>query len=790
MATATTVKKKTKKEGLAVEKTPAKKQPKKQTTPAGKSEKSSGKSLVIVESPSKAKTIVKYLGRGFTVMASIGHVKDLPKSKLGIDIENGFRPDYTVIKGKAKVLAEIKKAAACADAVYLAPDPDREGEAIAWHLAEEIQPHNNSLFRVLFNEITEKGVRQAMQSPGQINMNKVNAQQARRVLDRVVGYKISPLLWQKVRYGLSAGRVQSVAVQLICNREEEILAFVPREYWSIDAELRAGMPPPFHARLIRKNGKTIPIPTGEAAEAIVTALRAADYRVSKIEKKERRLHPSPPFITSHLQQDAIRKLHYTAKKAMMVAQQLYEGIETRADGTVGLITYMRTDSFRISNDFQGEALNWITQQYGAAYRPDSPNFYRSKKGAQEAHEAIRPTSMARHPESVRQDLTPDQYRLYKLIWDRFVASQMTPALYDMTQVDVMAGEFLLRATGKVIKFPGFMTVYTEEMDPDTQPKKDVEEGDAGEGTLPPLSIEEQLVLIAIKPKQHFTQPPPRYNEALLIHDLEEKGIGRPSTYATIISTIQEREYVEKREARFHPTEIGKTVNGLLVENFPKIVNVEFTAHMEEELDGIEEGRKEWTETLREFYEPFNQDLEKAQGEMRDVKREEVSTDLLCEKCGAGMVIKNGRFGRFLACSGYPECKNTKEFVEKGGTIEIVALETKTDERCEKCGAGMVIKNGRFGKFLACSAYPTCKSTRPIGIGVLCPEVGCGGAITEKRSKRGRVFYSCAKYPTCKFALWDRPVPEPCPLCQAPFMVEKGRKIVCRIDGCGYRKGDE
>ncbi len=709
---------------------------------AGKKSAAKTKSLVIVESPSKAKTIKKYLGRQFEVMASVGHVKDLPKSKFGIDIDHDFEPEYTVIKGKAKVLSEIKKAAKEADKIYLAPDPDREGEAIAWHIKQELKSRNGDIKRVLFNEITQKAIERAMASPGDIDMNRVNAQQARRVLDRIVGYRISPLLWEKVRRGLSAGRVQSVAVRLICEREAEVLAFVPEEYWSITAKLLGPNPPPFMARLIQKGGQAIEMGNEAQAQAIVAALRELPFVVSKIEKKERKRNPTPPFTTSRLQQEAVRKLHFTPKKTMMLAQQLYEGVETQAEGAVGLITYMRTDSVRVSPDFQQETAAWIRGKYGDDYVPEAPPVYKSKKGAQEGHEAIRPTSLARDPEQLKADLTKDQYLLYKLIWNRFVASQMTPAVFDVTRIDITAGDFLLRASGAIIKFAGFSIVYMEGKEEGIpQEKKEGEEAeDASEEAiiLPELSVGDRLTLQSLDPKQHFTQPPPRYNEALLIHDLEEKGIGRPSTYATIISTIQDRKYVEKREGRFYPTELGKVVNELLIQHFPDVVNIEFTAQMESELDGIEEGEKQWVDTIRGFYEPFSKEFDRAQVEMRDVKREETPTDLTCEKCGKPMVIKWGRFGRFMACSGYPECENTK----------------------------------------------------PISTGVTCPEEGCGGALIEKRTRRGKTFFACNRYPKCNFALWERPVPRACPECKAPFLIERreqggGFKVVCRNEACGF-----
>ncbi|MFQ5543918.1 MAG: type I DNA topoisomerase [Nitrospiria bacterium] len=778
--------------GDTKKKTAKKRAPAKKKTTAASAK---GRSLVIVESPAKAKTISKYLGRKYQLMASIGHLKDLPKSRFGVDIAKGFEPEYIVIKGKSKIMNEIKKAAKVAEQVFLAPDPDREGEAIAWHIAETLKPINDRVSRVSFNEITKKTVKEAIDSPNEIDMKRVNAQQARRILDRLVGYKISPLLWEKVRRGLSAGRVQSVAVRIICEREKEVLAFIPEEYWSIDAKLTVRKSPPFVAKLIQKERENVQVRNEAEATEITNVLQTSDYVVSKVEKKERKRRPTPAFITSRLQQEAARKLRFTSKKTMMLAQQLYEGVNIGTEGSVGLITYMRTDSVRISPDFQQEALTWIKNKYGEAFVPASPNIYKSKKGAQEGHEAIRPTAIEREPAALRDVLSKDQFLLYQLIWNRFVASQMQPALFDVTRVDVTANIYTLRVNGSVLRFPGFTIVYTEgrEQDSNAGSGEGNRRGGEQEGSLPELVVGDRLNLQQLDPQQHFTQPPPRYNEALLIHDLEEKGIGRPSTYATIISTIQDRKYVEKLEARFYPTELGNTVNDLLVENFPGVVDVTFTAQMEDSLDAIEAGERDWVETIRGFYEPFSKYLEKAQCDMRDVKREEQPTDIVCEKCQKQMMIKWGRFGRFLACAGYPECKNTKEFKETTEGIEVISKEMETDVPCKKCGKPMMIKTGRFGRFMACSGYPECKQTEAISIGVSCPEEGCKGDLTEKRSRKGKVFYSCTTYPTCKFAIWDRPLTRPCPKCQAPFLVEKydrknGSKTLCRDKECGFEEG--
>ena len=744
------------------------------------------KQLIIVESPAKARTITKYLGKSYNVMASVGHVKDLPTSKLGVDIDNDFTPHYVTIKGKAKILTDIKKAAKSASKIFLCPDPDREGEAIAWHIAEELNDKVDNIYRVLFHEITEKAIKEALQTPGRIDTNKVNAQQARRILDRIVGYKLSPLLWEKVRRGLSAGRVQSVAVRIICDLEKEIQQFVSEEYWSLTATVEGKVPPPFAIKLTKYRNEDIKVPDQQDAERIKNVLSGSEYIVKTIEKKERKKNPQPPFTTSKLQQEAARKLRFTAKKTMMVAQKLYEGIEIGSEGPVGLITYMRTDSVRVSADAQGEARKYIKENIGHEYIPGKGVDYKNKKGIQDAHEAIRPTSVFRSPEEIKGYVDKDTYNLYRLIWNRFVACQMSPALLDTTTIDVTAGEYILRATGAVVRFPGFMKLYEEGSD-DTAQAIEGEEG----SVLPSVTVGERLNLLTIEPKQHFTQPPSRYTEATLIKELEEKGIGRPSTYATILSTIQDREYVEKKEGKFYPTELGVLVNNMLVEHFPELIDVMFTAKMEDELDEIEEGRYEWRQAVGDFYKPFDQHLEKARKEMRNVKGEETPTDIKCEKCGNTMVIKWGKLGYFLACSAYPECKNTMDFKRsENGAIEAMKEEA-TGEICPQCNSPMIIKSGRYGRFLACSKYPECKSTKPITTGVACPQQGCGGELTEKRSKRGRVFYSCTKYPSCTFAMWDKPVNQPCPQCGAPFLAEKtsrgNSKTVCIRKECGYKE---
>jgi DNA topoisomerase I len=775
------------------------------------------KSLIIVESPTKAKTITKYLGRGYTVLASVGHIKDLPTSKLGVDLENDFEPQYVTIKGKSKVLAEIKKKAEEADKVFLAPDPDREGEAIAWHLEQELlgkskkKKKDSKIFRVLFNEITESAIKRALQSPGEIDMKLVNAQQARRVLDRIVGYQGSQLLWNKVRRGLSMGRVQSVAMRLICEREAERDAFRSEEYWSITALLAGANPPAFDAKLHSINGEDASIENGEQASRVVADIQGKTFVVQSVERREKKRNPVAPFITSRLQQEAARKLHFSPKKTMTLAQQLYEGIEIGAEGATGLITYMRTDSPRISNEATADAREVIQSRFGANYLPGTPNVYKTSKAAQEAHEAIRPTSAARDPESIRQYLDHDQYNLYKLIWNRFIASQMVPAILDVTRIDsapVGTNErYLFRSTGTVVKFPGHTIAYMEGVDkeaPSQKPKVD-QEADDDERQLPTLSEGEQLRLVeqegqtvpGMLSKQHFTQPPPRYNEALLIKELEEKGIGRPSTYAAIISTIQDRKYVEKTEGRLVPTETGKTVNDFLLKGFPDLVNVDFTSQLEEQLDQVEEGRKQWVVAVRDFYTPFTREMERAKTIPGPKDTVEPPTDIPCEKCGRMMEIKWGRNGKFLACPAYkddPPCKNTQNFEKlPDGTIKIVPkVEITTDQVCDKCGSAMVVKTGRFGKFIACSAYPQCKTTKPLALGVRCPQPDCGGDLVQKRTKKGRSFFACSNYPKCEYALWDRPVPKACPTCRAPFLVEKiskqdGRSVQCRNQDCGYRE---
>jgi len=762
------------------------------------------KNLVIVESPAKAKTLSKYLGRDFQVKASVGHIVDLPKSKLGVDVKKDFAPDFHVIQAKKKIIDELKKAAKGKENIYLASDPDREGEAIAWHIADQVAKSRKRVHRVLINEITKKAVQEAIANPQELDRNKFDAQVARRVLDRLVGYKISPLLWNKVRRGLSAGRVQSVTVRLVCEREKEIRAFQSQEYWSLAAQLEGRVPPSFKARLVQWRGQKIDnkkfsLENETIVQEIIKSLEGASWTIAEVEKKERRRYPTPPFITSKLQQEAARKLGFQPKRTMQIAQHLYEGVELGAEGSVGLITYMRTDSTRVSNDALSAVRQFIEGQYGKEYVPETPNTYRSKKGAQDAHEAIRPTALEYAPERVRRFLRRDAFQLYSLIWDRFIASQMVPAVFDQTAFEIPVVEALFRANGQQIKFDGFMKVYIEGRDERAAQANGEEEenGDAAQdtdGILPDLQKGDALKLLSMDPRQHFTQPPPRYTQASLIKDLDEKGIGRPSTYAAIIANILDREYVSQDERRsLVATDLGFLVTDLLVESFPDILNVEFTASMEDELDKIEDGTEKWTKAMKRFYTPFAQDLKKAEKEMRDVKRQEVPTDIACEKCGALMVIKWGRNGEFLACPQYPECKSTKNFKrDETGAIQVV-VEEEVKESCGQCGRPMLLRWGKFGRFLGCSGYPECKNIqpleKPLDIGVKCPECKEGN-LKERKSRWGKVFYGCDRYPECKFASWGKPLPTPCPDCDSPILVEKitkraGKTHHCYKKECGY-----
>ena len=853
------------------------------------------RSLVIVESPAKAKTINKYLGRNYTVKASVGHVLDLPKKTIGIrlpgeeegngnkkkarrkkgskkakerpvrkpvtlDDDKVFEPTLQIIAGKGKVIRDLRKAAQSADAVYLASDPDREGEAISAHVAQvltkpakfteqEVSPSRfrkkaekpepeekaekavpekeipaadpKKIFRVTFNEITPKAIRAAFEHPRQVDTNLVDAQQARRVLDRIVGYKISPLLWDKVRRGLSAGRVQTVALRLIVEREREIRAFVPQEYWTIHAMLEAGEPPIFAAKLVKHKGEDVAIHSQAEADAVIAAVEKARWRVTGVNQKEKRRNPPPPFTTSKLQQAAYNRLRYTAKRTMALAQRLYEGIELGDEGSVGLITYMRTDSVNVSADALAQVRDMIPQRFGSSYLPEKPNFYKSKKDAQEAHEAVRPTDVMRAPEDVRRYLEDDLFKLYQLIWQRFVASQMLPAVFDQTTIDIAAGDYTFRASGTVQKFDGYLRVY--QLPASNADREDDEKEEEGEGGVLPRVTENQVLrLDRIRPDQHFTEPPPRYNDATLVKELEERGIGRPSTYASIIGTILEREYVTKNQGRFSPTMLGERVSELLVKAFEDIFDVSFTARLEDELDEIEDGKLHWREAVKEFWEKFVVDLDKAGDEMSSYKAgiptgkkctkcgegellerisrhgfflgcsrypdcdfiEDLSPELpaddgsaetqYCDNCGKEMVIKRGRFGTFLACKGYPDCKTTRRLVQ--GTRVARQPDEPLDEKCPECGSQLVKRHGQYGEFIGCSAYPKCKFIRAKTLGINCPKCGTGEFV-ERMARKGRrrVFYGCNRYPECDFTTPHRPIAEPCPRCGALFIVEKHGK---------------
>jgi len=797
------------------------------------------KSLVIVESPTKAKTIGKYLGKQYVVKASLGHVKDLPKKDLAVDVDKNFEPHYEVIEGKKKLIAELKQAAKDVESVYLAADPDREGEAICYHLQDELDGSKKGpkFYRLMFNEITANAIKKAFEKPGTVNLNLVDAQQARRILDRLVGYKISPLLWDKVRRGLSAGRVQTVALRLIVEREREIRAFQKREYWTIDTQLNAKKPPVLTVRFNKRDDQTVEIADETAAKSLVDQVDGAKYIVHSVATREKKRNPVAPFITSTLQQEASRKLRFSVKRTMMLAQRLYEGVEMGSEGAVGLITYMRTDSTRVSNDALDEVREVIKERYGADFCPGSPNVYKSKKDAQDAHEAIRPSSSRRTPEDVASYLQEDELKLYRLIWMRFLASQMMPAVFDQTTIDVAAkgkdgATYMFRATCSVPKFKGFLEVYEEGKD-----QKD-EDDEELKHRLPLVAEGEELKFKAILPEQHFTEPPPRFNEATLVKELEADGVGRPSTYASILSTIQEREYVKKEGGKFVPTELGMVVTDLLLESFQRLFDVKYTARMEEELDEIEEGKMDWREAMSEFYERFQKDLAHAERHMTDIKRMEKPTDLVCDKCGKPMVIKWGRHGSFIACTGYPECTNTRELTVDLPDVDKVDLtEQDAEEYCENCGRPMVLKKGRFGTFYACSGYPDCKTTKRIGgeqkksdvpldekcpqcgsnlilkqgrfgeftacsnypkckfvkqktIGVKCPNCS-EGEVVERRSKRGKTFYGCSRYPDCDFVAWGKPLAEKCPECGSSYLIEKwlkaGPVAQCPNGECKFKK---
>ncbi len=746
-----------------------------------------GKDLIIVESPAKVKTIKKFLGRNYMVHASVGHVRDLPTKDLGVDEAKDFKPKYQVIQGKQKVVNALRDAAASADSVYLAPDPDREGEAIAWHVAELIKKENQNISRIQFNEITARAVREALENPRPLNENLFDAQQARRVLDRLVGYKLSPLLWNKVKRGISAGRVQSVALRLIVDREAERHAFTPEEYWTFRVELTGENPPPFRAELHKVDGKKPVVGNADAAAAIEKAVSEAAFTIDKVEEKKRQRQPLPPFITSTLQQLASQRLGYSAKRTMSIAQRLYEGVDLGEQGTVALITYMRTDSVRIADEAQQAALELIGDMYGKEYVPAKPRFYKTKSAAQDAHEAIRPVDVALTPDMVQNLLPREQHSLYRLIWQRFVASQMASAEFHDTTVTVNAANTQWRAKGERMLFPGFLAV---------SPQK------AAEGEeLPKLSEGQTVALTKFEKEQKFTQPPPRYSEASLVRELEEKGIGRPSTYASIISTLIDRDYTTLEEKHFVPTDLGRIVCEKLSKHFVTLMDVGFTAQMEDALDKVAEGDRNWVDLLKDFVQDFDPTLKKASEEMETVKQG-LETDIVCTECGKPMVIKFGKAGTFLACSGYPDCKNTTNFSrDEDGKIQIVDRPQEEPEKvgtCPDCGSDLIIKKARTGsRFIACTGYPKCKHAEPFSTGVKCPRCA-DGMLVEKSSKRGKIFYSCNQYPKCDYAIWDWPVEEACPVCESKILTIKttkarGKHIACPEKSCRYTRsldGDE
>jgi DNA topoisomerase-1 len=740
----------------------AKKKEAKAKKEKGKRTKAPKGELIIVESPTKIRTLKKFLDKKFKVIATKGHILDLPKSKLGVDLENGFAPHYSVIHGKGQVLKDLVKEAKSKVKIYLAPDPDREGEAIAYHLLLKLDKAPGTIKRVTFNEITRTAVFKGLEEATEIDMQKVHAQQARRVLDRLVGYQVSPILWQTMYSGLSAGRVQSVALRIICEREAEITAFVPTEYWSIHSDFSTDDDSRFTAKLFRIDGNEVTISSGDEAGGIVDEIKRQQFNVTDVRKDERKRQPLPPYITSTLQQDASRQVGFSTQKTMIVAQQLYEGIELGSEGPVGLITYMRTDSVRTAEEAITAARQSIDTRFGKSYLPDAPRRFRTRKRAQDAHEAIRPTDLENQPSKLRKYLSTEQFKLYSLIYNRFLASQMNEAVYNQIRVDVTGGRFVFRAVDTKLVFDGFLKVY-EEARSENGDKKN------GDTILPDLTESQRLTLVEVTPNQHFTKPPPRFSEASLVKELEANGIGRPSTYSQIINTLKARKYVELDKRRLSPTELGTIVSDLLVKHFEKVFNVEFTAAMEDELDKIEEGSDHWQKVLTDFYGPFSQNLEEVKGKIDEIKSEtQKVSDELCDKCGASMIVKWGRNGQFLACSAYPECKSTRPLDNEGNGEPV-------ERDCPKCGEPLIYRQGRFGKFIACSSYPDCKYTESITTGVKCPREGCEGELSERRTSRGKLFWGCTKYPECKFATWYKPVARKCPACGLPVLVEKETK---------------
>ncbi len=764
------------------------------------------KNLLIVESPTKTKTLKKFLGRQYAVEASLGHIRDLVKKDMGIGPQ--YEPNYAILTAKKEVVQKLRKAAKDADVVYLAPDPDREGEAIAWHIAEVLGKDPGQVHRVTFNEITKRAVLAALENPRQIDLRKVDAQQARRVLDRLMGFRLSPLLWEKVKQGLSAGRVQSVALKMVCERQAEIDAFVPEEYWNLGAELSAKLPPAFQARLQKIDGKKAEVGNGADAAKIVADLEQGTFKVGAVERKQALQRPGAPFITSRLQQEAARRFGFSVKRTMALAQGLYEGTEVGDRGQVGLITYMRTDSTRVADEAVDGVRELIAATYGPQSLPEKPNVYKSKKGAQDAHEAIRPTSFDLPPDALKDSLRADEWKLYKLIWDRFVGSQMNPAVFDVTQVDVVSGRYTLRVSGRVLKSPGFLAVYRE------APEEGAPENDeAEEATLPAIAEGEMLTLLKVTSEQKFTQGPAPFSEATLVKALEESGIGRPSTYATILSTLTDRDYVDKVEGRFRPSALGSLVNGMLQKGFHDIINEGYTAELEEQLDKIEDGLIEWKTAIADFDKKFSKDLETAGEQMPNVKKDGVPLGEICPLDGGQLLMRFGRFGAFVACSNYPECKYTRELntpaapaspaVANGDSAGAAPAAAEEEVPvCPDCGRPMQIRRSRFGTFWGCTGYPECKGILKTGpkpeapkpTGVACPECG-KGEIEEKRSRRGKTFWSCNRYPDCKFSLWKKPVGKECPDCHAPFLLEKttkklGTQLICNTEGCGYAESYE
>ncbi len=745
------------------------------------------KDLIIVESPAKIKTIKKFLGPKYLVEASVGHVRDLPSKDIGVDEQHDFAPQYQVIPGKDQVVARLRKAAKAADTVYLAPDPDREGEAIAWHVAELIKKYNTNVKRIQFNEITARAVKEALANPSELNESLFNSQQARRILDRLVGYRISPLLWKKVKRGISAGRVQSVALHLIVARERERQAFIPEEYWPFKVKLGCENGQHFTADLWKVDGRQAHIPDEKTALTLEKSLHEQNFYVHRVEEKQRARYAKPPFTTSTLQQEASNRLGFTAKRTMSVAQRLYEGVELGTQGTTALITYMRTDSVRIAEEARQQAKIWIENELGKDFYPARPNMYKSRGGAQEAHEAIRPVDPALTPAQVASFLPGEQFKLYSLIWKRFMASQMAPAKFWDTIILSQNGQSLWRSRGERMIFAGFLQVWEEK------------KTEAADQQLPQVTQNDPLKLLKVHKEQKFTQPPARYTEASLVRSLEEKGIGRPSTYAAIISTLKDRDYVAIQEKQFVPTDLGGVVNDLLSNHFTTLMDVDFTARMEADLDKVAEGEKDWKDLMRAFAADFYPTLEKATQNMASVKAGQES-GLNCPECDQPLLIRFGRNGSFLACSSYPDCKFSSDYQrDERGNVEIVKndLPQESVGNCPQCGKPLHLKKTRAGgRFIGCSGYPDCRHAAPFGIDIACPVEGCDGEIVEKSTRSGKIFYGCNKYPKCDFAVWDWPVPEPCPLCESKVLVCKetkarGKHIACPVKGCAYwRKLEE